>query len=103
MALRGRSDPAEGEVLLERTLTTPDRWEDATLDLSAHAGRSVTLALNLQSKDAGALGFWGGPAIRNRTRLSPAATESPVTETMTTVPRAIGSSDWNSRRRPRIV
>ena len=74
------SDPTEGELLLQRTVTTTDRWEEAALDLSSHAGRSVTLALDLYAEDAGALGFWGGPAIRDRAAVSPAATERPPVE-----------------------
>jgi len=74
------SDPAEGELLLQRTVTTPDRWEEAVLDLSSHAGRNVTLALDVRSENPGTLGFWGGPAIRNRAAASPATTERPQVE-----------------------
>jgi arylsulfatase A-like enzyme len=52
--------------LLERTLTTPHRWEEAPLDLAAYAGQEVTLALSLAADRPGTIGFWGAPAIRNR-------------------------------------
>ena len=74
------SEPAEGELLLQRTVTTPDRWEDAKVDLSAHAGKQVTLALDVRSEEPGALGFWGAPAVRNRAAVSPVATERPEVE-----------------------
>jgi arylsulfatase A-like enzyme len=51
--------------LLERTLTTPNRWEEVPLELPALAGRDVTLELSLASAAPGALGFWGSPTIRS--------------------------------------
>ncbi len=51
--------------LLERTLTTPQRWEEAPIDLSRFAGEDVTLSLALSADRAGALGFWGTPTIRS--------------------------------------
>ena len=57
----GESD----EVLLERTVTLPHRWETATVDLARLAGRDVTLALSLASETPRALGFWGTPIIRS--------------------------------------
>jgi arylsulfatase A-like enzyme len=53
-----------GEVVLERTVTTPHRWETATADLERWADRDVTLALTLTSEAPRALGFWGTPVIR---------------------------------------
>jgi arylsulfatase A-like enzyme len=57
---------AASDIELERTLTTPNRWEELTLDLSPLAGREISLALSLEAEDAGALGFWGGPVVRSR-------------------------------------
>lgn len=51
--------------LLERTLTTPQRWEETPVDLARFAGEDVTLSLALASERPGALGFWGAPAIRS--------------------------------------
>jgi arylsulfatase A-like enzyme len=53
------------DVLLERTVTTPHRWEPAPVDLSAHAGRT-TLRFSLDVPDERVVGFWGSPVIRVR-------------------------------------
>jgi len=56
-----------GETIFssERTLTTAGRWEPMPVDLADLAGQRVTLSLELESEQPGALGFWGAPAIRN--------------------------------------
>jgi arylsulfatase A-like enzyme len=64
-----------GDVLLERTVTTPHRWEQAPIDLSKYAGQTVTLACSLASPSAGALGFWGAPAIRVHSPEPPRASD----------------------------
>jgi arylsulfatase A-like enzyme len=51
---------------LARTLTTPDRWEELSLDLASLGGREISLALSLESEHGGALGFWGAPVVRSR-------------------------------------
>ena len=56
---------SDQEVLLERTVTTPDRWEEASIDLTAFAGEDITLSLSLSAADAGTIGFWGSPAVRS--------------------------------------
>ena len=56
-----------GETLVEHTVTTPHRWEPRPVDLARFAGRKVRMTLSLSSPEAEALGFWGGPVIRNRT------------------------------------
>ena len=53
-----------GDVLLERTVTTPHRWERTPIDLARYAGQTVTLACSLASPTAGTLGFWGSPVVR---------------------------------------
>jgi arylsulfatase A-like enzyme len=61
-----------GSVVLERTLTTPNRWEEVVVDLSPYAGRGekeAELSLALESEKDGALGFWGAPAVRQRGAL----------------------------------
>ena len=55
-----------GEKELSRTLTTPNRWEELTLDLSALAGRDATITLSLEAESDGSLGIWGAPAVRSR-------------------------------------
>jgi arylsulfatase A-like enzyme len=52
--------------LLTRTLTTPYRWEPRVVDLSAYAGRKVTLSLSATADQPGTIAFWGAPAIRQR-------------------------------------
>ncbi len=52
--------------LLERTLTTPHRWEVASLDLAAWGGRRAALTLSVDAGDAGTLGLWGSVAVRRR-------------------------------------
>lgn len=55
----------EGKTLMERTVTTPRRWESVRLDLDDHAGRTVTLSLSLHSETPGMLGYWGAPVLRS--------------------------------------
>jgi arylsulfatase A-like enzyme len=61
---------AAGEIELARTLTTPHRWEELTLDLTPLAGREISLSLSLEAPSEGALGFWGAPAVRSRAASS---------------------------------
>ncbi len=60
------ADSAAGELLLERTVTTPDRWEAAPVGLAAYAGREVSLELSVSGQEPGMLGFWGTAAVRDR-------------------------------------
>jgi arylsulfatase A-like enzyme len=53
------------EILLEKTVTTPHRWEPAPVELSAHAGKT-RLRLWLDVPDERSIGFWGAPVIRSR-------------------------------------
>jgi arylsulfatase A-like enzyme len=56
---------AGGRTLLERTLTTPHRWEPAPVDLAGVAGRT-TLEFSLDVAEERLIGFWGSPVIRVR-------------------------------------
>ncbi len=60
-------------VVMERLVTRPGRWVPEALDLSAWAGRPVTLTLALASERRGAVGYWGAPVVRSR-GTGPAAT-----------------------------
>ena len=60
-----------GTVLVARTVTTPGRWEETPVDLSAYAGRDTVVLLSLKSDREGAVGFWGGSVIRNRNEKPP--------------------------------
>lgn len=53
-------------ILLEHTVTTPNRWEPHAVDLAEYAGRPVSLTLSLSADDRGTLGFWGTAAVRAR-------------------------------------
>ena len=54
----------DGETpILERTITTPQRWEWATVDLSRLAGRK-SLRFSLDVEEERLIGFWGSAAIR---------------------------------------
>ncbi len=61
------SSVADEDVpLLERTITTPHRWETAHVDLAGYGGKDVTLAFSLPDAEDGTLGFWGAPVVRAR-------------------------------------
>ena len=72
-----QADGGKGELLLERTVTSPHRWEPTPIDLAAYAGCEVTLSLYLDVETEGTIGFWGSPVIRNRGGRSPAAKAPP--------------------------
>jgi arylsulfatase A-like enzyme len=55
------------EILHRETVTTPYRWQRHAIDLARLAGRKVAVNLAL-SGEAGAIGLWGSPAIRTRSR-----------------------------------
>ncbi len=69
-----------GSVLLERTVTTPGRWEEAPVDLSAYAGRETVMSLSLKADREGAVGFWGCSVIRNRSGAKPPGRQPPHTD-----------------------
>jgi len=66
-----------GSVVLERTVTTPGRWEGAPVDLSAYAGRQAVVSLSLKADRDGAVGFWGCSVIRNRSGEKPPGRQAP--------------------------
>ncbi len=76
VAIAGAGAAASPEAILTRTLTTPHRWESARIDLSAWAGRKVSLSLTTDAGRGGLLGFWGSPAVRAGS-ASPASASAP--------------------------
>ena len=56
---------ASAEVVAQRTVTTPHRWERMAVDLDRFAGKKVALSLALSAEAKDALGFWGSPAIHD--------------------------------------
>ena len=63
-----------GELVLDRTATTPDRWESLRLPLDRFAGQRVTLALEVASERPDAVGYWGAAAVRTRIQPPPGQT-----------------------------
>ncbi len=49
------------DLLLQRTLTTPHRWESVPLDLSEYAGREIALSLSLSAAKMDGLGSGEAP------------------------------------------
>jgi arylsulfatase A-like enzyme len=79
--LRFQISVRQGEqdtALLTKTLTTPRRWEKASIDLEDFAGQSITLALALHAEQRGRIGFWGSPAIRSRGASASVSEPSPA-------------------------
>jgi len=60
---------ANDDVILERTVTSPDRWESIPIALESLSGQDASLTLSLHSEKEGAIGFWGAPALRSRAAL----------------------------------
>jgi hypothetical protein len=63
-----RIDEIDGdnrETILDRTVTTPHRWEDASIDLSGRAGHRK-LEFYLDTDEEFRTGFWGSPVVRVR-------------------------------------
>jgi arylsulfatase A-like enzyme len=60
---------AEGTTILERTVTTPHRWQPVRIDLTSFARREVEFSLSLISQRPGAIGFWGSPVVRDSGRM----------------------------------
>jgi len=66
VTFRVRMRTQDGEELaLERTVSTPDRWEPWPIDLDGWGGRPATVELTLAG-EPGTIGFWGSPAFRRR-------------------------------------
>ncbi|MEE9576761.1 MAG: sulfatase [Gemmatimonadota bacterium] len=53
----------QAEVLFERTYEEAERWGQISVDLSAFAGRAITLTLATDSKTPGTVAFWGSPIV----------------------------------------
>ncbi len=60
-------DPSRGPARgARREVTTPGRWQEMAVDLSALAGERVAITLSLTAAGRGRLGFWGNPVVRRR-------------------------------------
>jgi arylsulfatase A-like enzyme len=69
-------------TLLQRTVTTPQRWHLERLELAELGGRRAALTLSLQAETPGTPGFWGSPVIRNRAGSPTAIVSSPARSTV---------------------
>jgi arylsulfatase A-like enzyme len=69
-AVRFRITAGETE-LFAKTLSDPDRWEDAEVDLAAYAGKTVRLAFETSSDARDAVAFWANPLIASRAARRP--------------------------------
>lgn len=52
-------------AVFERTVTIPNRWETARIDLGAYAGKSVLVEFTLAGGQKGLWGYWGSPTVRS--------------------------------------
>jgi arylsulfatase A-like enzyme len=65
----------EGEArTVRRTVTTPHRWEDVTLDLHGLGEKAVDVSLRVDAAQPGVIGLWGSPVVRSRVDLDQPAT-----------------------------
>lgn len=59
-ASTGESEP---QVLFDEAYDDAESWGQRAVDLSAFAGRTVTLSLQSESERAGAVALWGSPIV----------------------------------------
>lgn len=57
--------------ILNHTITTPNRWERVTADLSSYAGQLAILRFSQFSDDPYAVGLIGSPSLRSRNGFHP--------------------------------
>ncbi len=63
---RDQSKESATDVVFERTVTIPNRWQTARIDLAAYAGKSILVELALAGEKKGLWGYWGSPTIRSQ-------------------------------------
>jgi arylsulfatase A-like enzyme len=56
-------DGEDGRTMFEETSVDPSGWHQRTVDLASYAGREITLALEVEAEQAGAVAFWGAPTV----------------------------------------
>jgi arylsulfatase A-like enzyme len=57
---------ADAKELYAKTITDPDAWEDADVDLSAYGGKNVKLTFATSTGNAGAVGLWANPLLTTK-------------------------------------
>ncbi len=73
---RDASKEATPAVVFDRTVTIPNRWQTARIDLAAYAGKSILLEFALTGEKKGLWGYWGSPTIRSHVAAVPSTTAS---------------------------
>jgi arylsulfatase A-like enzyme len=61
--VRVTPDGGQSETLLQETLANRQSWNQRSIDLSAYAGKIVTLSLEAESEREGSVAFWGAPTL----------------------------------------
>ena len=74
----GAQGATEEKALLKRTVTFSKGWEQARVDLADYAGKEVSLSLRVDASQAGAVGFWGNPVLRNSGASAATSPERPA-------------------------
>ena len=63
---------ADGSAeLYSKTISDPDTWEDAGVDLSSYGGRSVKLAFETSSEKQGTVALWANPLLTSKAPKRP--------------------------------
>lgn len=57
-----------GAALFSKTVSSPEEWEDADVDLSRWSGKSIKLRLETQAAQAGDVGLWTSPLVTGAAR-----------------------------------
>ena len=86
---RERTEKSAATVVFERTVTIPNRWQTARIDLGGYAGKSVLLEFTLAAEQKGLWGYWGSPTVRSQSKGRPAGEAA--------------ASGGQARRKPRGV
>ncbi|MCI0539997.1 MAG: sulfatase-like hydrolase/transferase, partial [Verrucomicrobiales bacterium] len=81
LANRDESNESAPAILLERTITIPNRWQTTRIDLAAYAGKSVVVELALAGEKKGLWGYWGSPVVRSQLAVVQSATASGASQT----------------------
>ncbi|HXG47564.1 MAG TPA: sulfatase, partial [Methylomirabilota bacterium] len=89
LAPREAARDAAPTVLFERTVTIPNRWQTAKIDLSRYAGQSVVLHFSLAGGQKGLWGYWGNPVVRTRLSVSSGASAPATAATGPIRPRGV--------------
>ena len=77
-------------LLLERTVSSPNRWESTPIDLGEFANRRVTLSFTLAAEAANRIGYWGAPVVRNTGGLPNSSDASEARAALTDAPTPQG-------------